>query len=70
MIKLILIEITSFLLAIALALFFIICILCCLPYHLINYICKEYKEDKETYRMHRSVEEFLDKQRVGADHAV
>ena len=68
MIKFILAEITSFLLSIMLAVFLAICMICCIPYLVVQYLCKEYKEDKEVHRMHGDIAEFLGKQRVGADN--
>jgi len=68
MIKLILLEVASFILAIMLAVFLVVCIICCIPYLLLKYLNKEYQEDKEIHRMHGDIKEFLDKQRVGADH--
>jgi hypothetical protein len=64
MIKCILSEIASFILAIMLAVSLAVCLICCFPYLVVKYLCKEYKEDKETYRMHGDIAAFLDKQRV------
>ena len=68
MIKFILGEIASFILAIILVVFLAVCFLCCLPYLIVKYLRKEYQHDKEGHRMHRDIEDFLGKQRVGADN--